>query len=143
MDEKKEDSTTTAPSTPKKQSPRKNGVTDTPTCVTTTAIDQEIQVTGGDALDVISGPPRDVMTWRNFAQLCRAVEQESEAETTKTCDDGAATTSQETRCQRLREKANAMTELAMQLKVILNKLEESYQSGFAKIPLTPKMPSSS
>lgn len=35
----------------------------------------KLEVVGGEALDVLSGPPQGVMMWRRFAQLARAVEQ--------------------------------------------------------------------
>ena len=70
--------------------------------------DRGIQVTGGDAIDVLSGPPSNVMTWRHFAQICRAVEEGEK-------DD--------------------LTEISIQLKGILNKLEESYKAGYVKMEL--------
>uniref|UniRef100_A0A7S2YBU5 Uncharacterized protein n=1 Tax=Entomoneis paludosa TaxID=265537 RepID=A0A7S2YBU5_9STRA len=80
--------------------------------------EEEMVILGGDAVDVISGPPQNVMAWRQFAQLCRAHDAPPSKDTTGP-----------------RNKAQHMTQMALQLKTILNHLEASQRQGNVKLEL--------
>jgi len=73
-----------------------------------------LEVVKGEALDIMSGPPQDVMMWRSFAEVCRTVETEG-------YDN-----------PNVRELAN----IVIQTKRVLMALEQSLHEQFVEVPVT-------
>jgi hypothetical protein len=69
----------------------------------------KLEVKRGQMVDVPSGPPQDVMMWRQFRELCRSVDQEGwDAEEGEVRD---------------------LTNVALQTKRIMNALMDSFTQG--------------
>jgi len=74
----------------------------------------QLEVVRGEAIDVPSGPPQDVMMWRRFCEYSRSVEK------------GGWTSNP------MADTARELTNVAIQTKRILITLDTSFRNGFTK-----------
>lgn len=109
----------------------------------------DLEIVKGQALDVPSGPPQDVMMWRRFASACRSVQQQQKGDGSDSAVAAAATAAvgvgggrEDDDDNKIananangRQTARNFTQVAMHLKRILKALDESYYANFIEIAL--------